>query len=134
MVDVALQSDLDALTARVATLEGAPPPPPPPPTLIPSPSNTFVTSAAPAASIVDDALNQWFLVPAVEPKTGMQIAFIATGGEPPAVTEPNSNAVVTLGIQLVGTTRRVVQKNATGGCYYATAPGAWVAFGGPVPP
>ena len=132
MVDVALQSDLVALTARVTKLESEVGPTPP--VLVPSPTNTFVTAANPTAPIVDDALDQFFLVPAVAPKTGLQIAVITKGGKPPPVIDPPSNAVVTLGIQLVGGARKVVQKNATGGCYYANSPGAWVAFGGPVPP
>ena len=133
MVDVALQSDLVALTARVAKLETEVGPIPPP-VLTPSPTNTFVTAANPTAPIVDDALNQFFLVPAVAPKTGLQIAVIAKGAQPPPVIDPPSNAVATLGIQLVGGARKVVQRNATGGCYYANSPGAWVGFGGPVPP
>lgn len=131
---VALQSDLVALTARVTKLESEIGPSPP---LIPSPANTFVTAPNPTKPIVDTALNQWFLVTAVAPATGYQIAVIAKGASAPPVIEPPSNAVVELGFQAVpaaGSVLCVVQKNASGNCYYATAPGAWVAFPGPVPP
>lgn len=128
---VALESDLAATNARVDTLwakvfGGG---------LTPSPTGTFVTAPNPTAPIVDDALDQWFLVPATGAgKTGFQIATIAKGAQPPAKVDPPTNAVVDLGIQLVGGVRHVVQKNATGQCYYATTPGAWISFGGPVPP
>lgn len=129
---VALQSDLDALTARVAKLESEIGPTPPP-VLKPSPTNTFLTHAS-ADAIVDDNLDQFFLVAPTAGKEAYQIAVIAKDAQPPAIVDPPSNAVTTLGIQLVGGNRRVVQKNATGGCYYATSPGVWTAFGGPVPP
>jgi hypothetical protein len=132
---VALQSDLMALAARVTKLESEIGPSPP--VLTPSPANTFVTAPNPTKPIVDAALNQWFLVTAVPPATGYQIAVIAKGASAPPVIEPPSNAVVELGVQAVpaaGAALFVVQKNATGGCYYATAPGAWVEFPGPVPP
>lgn len=138
---VALQSDLVALQAQVATLAAAVKVlqggTTPPPTLKPSPANTFVTAPNPTAPIVDAALNQWFLETAVAPATGYQIAVIKAGAAAPAVIDATTTAVVELGVQAVpanGAGLTVVQKNASGGCYYATAPGAWVEFPGPVPP
>ena len=129
MVDVALQSDLVALAARVTALEQAGPPP----GLVPSPTDTFVTAAG-QPPIVDDKLNQWRLVAAVTPgQTGLQIETMAHGTTAWVVDPPTQN-VVDLGIQLVSQVRTVVQKNAAGGCYYANAPGVWVQFSGPVPP
>ncbi len=129
---VALQSDLEALQAQVTTLaaevkalQGGVTPPP---TETPSPTDTFITAVGQPA-IIDDKLNAWTLVTATAPATGAQIAL---NGK----VDPPTQNVSTLGIQLVSNVRTVVQKNAAGDCYEnpTAALGAWVAFGGPVPP
>jgi hypothetical protein len=129
---VALQSDLAALAARVTKLESEIGPTPP---LTPSPTNTFITTAA-GAPIVDDKLNQWRLVQAITPgHTGLQIELMAHGSTTWVVDPPTQN-VTELGIQLVSNVRTMVQKNTAGGCYAnaSGALGAWVQFPGPVPP
>jgi hypothetical protein len=143
-VQLANQSDLAALEAQVTTLaaevaklqgQTTPPPPPPPVTLTPSPTGTFITTAA-GAPIVDDKLNQWRLAAATSPgQTGLQIELMAHGTTTWVVDAPTQN-VTELGIQLVNNVRTVVQANAAGG-YYENPTGvlgAWAAFGGPVPP
>ena len=129
---VALQSDLEALTARVTKLESEIHPVPPP-VLTPSPTNTFAT--APGTTIVDDKLNQWSLV--ATPGKGNQIQLMAHGTTTWAVDPPTQN-VTELGIQLVppGGVRTIVQKNTAGNCYENDTGvlGAWGAFPGPVPP
>jgi hypothetical protein len=127
---VALQSDLDALTARVTKLESEIGPTPP---LKPSPTNTFIQKAG-APPIVDDKLTQWTLVTAIPPATGLQIA-VQPQGQAGVVDKPTQN-VTQLGIQLVGGNRTIVQANAAGAFYEnpTGVSGAWSQFGGPVPP
>ena len=127
---VALEADLATQTARIdqlwAKVFGTGP--------TPSPTNTFIQAIGQPA-IVDDALNQWTLVTAVAPQTGLQIALQAAGTATPVIDAPTQN-VTELGIQLVNNVRTIVQKNAAGGCYENSTGklGAWVQFPGPVPP
>ena len=125
---LASEAELAAQTARIdqlwAKVFGAGP--------TPSPTNTFITLAS-QPPIVDDALNQWSLVASAG--HGLQIAVQKTGAAPPPVLDGITQMVTTLGIQLVGGKRTIVQKNSAGNCYETVGPGSpWVQFSGPVPP